>query len=150
MPKRATQATSSESLPVDEPDPEQHGDLVAQTESGGPREGCVSVGVQTQITPVQLPVALLAAFPEGPVYVVWKIRGAHLPCAGIHCGREAWQRIRELIPGGCYRSGADRLRRVPDIRDEEQSDRRTRAEELYQTECAKHGAPAECVVFLWQ
>ena len=130
----------------------------ALEESGEPEpeqdDGAVelpnSVGTQTLPSPVEIPVSLLAALPGGPVYVVWKLRGAPLAYPGIHCGHEAWQRIKELIPGGCYRSGADRLRRVPDIRDEEPLVRLQRAEALYLSECLTHHLPSACCVYLWK
>eukprot|EP00971_Amphidinium_carterae_P025119 496009-Amphidinium_carterae.1 len=93
----------------------------------------------------------LFGLPDLPVYIVWSLPQATRCVVGIHCGACAWEQLCQAIPGGCYRPGVDRLRRLPylSFAQETSAERLHRALALYYSESARHRACLVCSVWVW-
>ena len=75
-----------------------------------------------------------------PIYAVWLLPGATEDLRGIHVGPGSWVRITSVIPGGSYRTGVDRLRRVDSIAD---------GLDIYRRENARRAAPTPPRFYWW-
>eukprot|EP00971_Amphidinium_carterae_P162730 3226451-Amphidinium_carterae.1 len=77
-------------------------------------------------------------------YVVWRCPGhpwGEHYYSGVHLGPNVWSRLlaAEVFPGGAYRSGRDRCRKVR--RDAPSTDWVAAGVALYEAESVKHRAP---------
>eukprot|EP00971_Amphidinium_carterae_P337454 6474255-Amphidinium_carterae.1 len=122
---------------------------VATVCASPPTEG-VTIATQTVPVPDSVESSLLSGLPAGPVYIVWTIGETSTLRPGVHSGPHSWDCILRHIPGGVYRSGTDRLRRLPPVAAESDSERLQRAVALFLSEAQKHHVSTRCVVHFWK
>eukprot|EP00971_Amphidinium_carterae_P335169 6470859-Amphidinium_carterae.2 len=108
-----------------------------------------TVSTQTLPLPVSLEARLVSGLRADPVYIVWCVGETSTLPPGIHIGTSAWVSILEHIPGGTYRSGVDRLRRLPHRASDSQSERLQAAIALYASEARRHHISECCRVHFW-
>eukprot|EP00971_Amphidinium_carterae_P091236 1806049-Amphidinium_carterae.1 len=108
-----------------------------------------TIATQTVPLPDSIESSWLSGLPAVPIYVVWRIGDTPTLLAGVHVGADAWRCILSHIPGHAYRSGVDRLRRLPVRVSESNAERLQSAVALFLSEAEKHHVADQCRVHFW-